>query len=105
MGGQYTYPLPQNWLTTLRVDFYRQSSSYATIYNESADFIKGWSNINMSLIFNNAPYGVQVQGYVKNLLNAAPVTAILEGTSAEGYAASVLLNDPRLYGVEVTKRF
>ena len=105
VGGQYTYPLPREWLATLRADFYRQSSSYATIYNEGPDLIKGWSNINLSLIFNNAPFGVQVQGYVKNLLDADPITSILEGTSAEGFAASVLLNDPRTYGVEVTKRF
>ena len=105
VGGQYTYPLLRDWLATLRVDFYRQSASYATIYNESADLIKGWSNIDMSLIFNSAPLGVQVQGYVKNLLDAAPITSILEGTSAEGFASSVLLNDPRVYGVEVTKRF
>jgi outer membrane receptor protein involved in Fe transport len=105
VGVQYQIDLPDAWRATLHGDYYRQGSSYADIYNDPANELKGWDNINMSLNFDKRDLGLQIQLYVKNLLNSNVITGVGVDSEDLGLSRSVNYLDPQIYGVAVTKRF
>lgn len=105
LGADYTLPLPHGWQAVLHGDFYRQGASYADIYNDPANRLRGWSNVNLTLTFIRPSQDINVRFFVKNLLDAAPITGIGVDAESLGLSRSVVYLDPRRYGVALTKRF
>ncbi|MBV9995620.1 MAG: TonB-dependent receptor [Caulobacteraceae bacterium] len=105
VGAQYVWELPSEWTATLRGDFYWQDYSYARIFNDAVDYLKAWDNVNATLTFANAPYGLTLQFYVKNALNSQPITSTFVSDPAAGLFANTFTLDPRTFGVAFTKRF
>ena len=105
LTAEYTMPVSDNWAATLHSDFYWQSQSFARIWNdEPYDKIRGYSNVNLALILNDAT-GWQVMGYVKNIFDKTAITGDFLYSDDTGLTTNVFLTDPRLYGVRVTKQF
>jgi outer membrane receptor protein involved in Fe transport len=104
VGAQYTFDLPDAWSATLRGDYYVQGDSYARIYNDAEDHLKGWDNINATLTFRN-PDGWSVQLFVKNMLNNQPIINTFLYDAITGLYSQGFTNEPRLFGANLTKRF
>ena len=104
LGAQYTWNLG-NWDATLRGDYYRQSKTYARIYNSVPDRIKGWDNVNLTLTVNNDDLGVEVAGFIKNATNEKAITDFYLTDDSSGMFRNVFHTEPRTYGVSVTKRW
>jgi iron complex outermembrane receptor protein len=103
LGGEYSMPVSQDWLATLRADFYWQADSWARIFNDNPyDRIHGYDTLNLSLILNSAN-GWTVMGYVKNVFNVTAITGDFLNSDDTGLTTNVFLTDPRLFGVRVTK--
>ena len=102
-GAQYAAHLAGDWTATLRGDVYWQSSSYATIYNDLSDEFKGYSNVNLSLIFAKPSLGLQLQIYAKNVFDNDGITAVETTTDVAGLERFVSINDPRTFGFKITK--
>jgi len=105
LGAQYTIPLSGDWAATARADGYWQGDSFARIFNDRPyDQLKGYTNLNLTLIFTNRD-GWQVMGYVKNVFDTTAITGAFLNSDDTGLTTNVFVTDPRLFGVRVTKNW
>lgn len=106
IGAQYTFFLNEgDWELTFRGDYYRQSSSFARIYNTEYDRLRAWDNANMAVTLGNADRDLVFQLYVKNIFNDTPIVDTFTNTDDVGLTTNVFTLDPRIIGVSATKRF
>ena len=104
-GSQYSMPLSADWAGTLRGDFYWQGNSFARIFNDRPyDQLKGYTNVNLALIFTNQN-GWQAMGYVKNVFNTTAITGAFLNSDDTALTTNVFVTDPRLFGVRLTKNW
>ncbi|HEY0651364.1 TonB-dependent receptor [Phenylobacterium sp.] len=104
LGAQYTWTVG-DWDATLRGDYYHQTSTYARIYNSTADRIKAWDNVNLTFTVVNADLGVEVGGFIKNATNEKAITDFYLTDDSSGLFRNVFYTEPRTYGVSITKRW
>jgi iron complex outermembrane receptor protein len=104
-GAQYTFFLPNNASLAMRGDYYRQSSSYARVYNTSIDRLKAWDNVNLSVTLDLPSSGWTWQLYVKNLMNKTPLTDAFVNSDDSNLTTNVFTLDPRIIGLSVRKEF
>lgn len=104
IGAQYTFFF-DDWQLAIRGDYYRQSSSFARIYNTAYDKLKGWGNGNVALTLSRPESDLQFQIYVKNILNKTPITDAFTGPDELGNFTNVFTLDPRIYGLNVKVGF
>jgi iron complex outermembrane receptor protein len=103
LGGEYSMPVSEDWVATLRGDFYWQADSWARVFNDDPyDRLEGYTNVNLALVLTSAN-GWQVMGYVKNVFNVTAITGDFLNSDDSGLTTNVFLTDPRLYGIRVTK--
>lgn len=105
IGAQYTFPVGQGWDLTVRGDYYRQSASWARIYNAVNDRLPGWDNANLSLTLTQPRRNLAVELYVKNLFDNAPITGTFINGDDSGLTTNVFTLDPRIVGLSIRKRF
>jgi outer membrane receptor protein involved in Fe transport len=106
LTADYTLPLPNDWLATLHGDFYYQSESWARIFNTPGyDKLKAYNNVNLAAIFTNEEAGWKIMAYVKNVFDRANITGAFLNSDDTGLTTNVFLNEPRLYGLRVTKEW
>jgi iron complex outermembrane recepter protein len=104
-GAQYTIPLSADWAGTLRSDYYWQDYSWARVFNDNPyDRIRGYTNVNLTLIFTNQN-GWQVMLYDKNIFNTTAITGDFLNSDDSGLTTNVFLTDPKLIGIRVTKNW
>jgi iron complex outermembrane receptor protein len=104
-GAQYTMPLTTDWAGTLRSDYYWQDYSWARVFNDNPyDRIRGYTNVNLTLIFTNQN-GWQVMLYDKNIFNETAITGDFLNSDDSGLTTNVFLTDPKLIGIRVTKNW
>ncbi|WP_245863753.1 TonB-dependent receptor domain-containing protein [Caulobacter mirabilis] len=104
LGAQYTFVFDE-WDLTLRGDYYRQSESYARVYNTEYDRLKAWDNVNLSLTLRKPSADLMFQVYVKNAFDKTPITDTFTNSDDTGLTANVFTLDPRIIGVNLTKGF
>jgi outer membrane receptor protein involved in Fe transport len=104
LGAQYTIEMG-DWALTPRADFYRQSASWARIYNTPIDRLKAWDNTNLSLTLDQRKWNMTFQLYVKNLFNSTPITDAFINSDDSGLTTNVFTLDPRIIGFSIAKRF
>ena len=105
IGSQYSFDFLEGWRGTVRADAYWQSQSYHRIYNfEPYDKLHGWYNANLSVWVENDD-GLKIEAYVKNLLDADPITDAFLNSDDSGLTTNVFILDPRLIGLSIKKEF
>ena len=105
LGAQYSWQLSNGWTPSVRADYYVQSSSYARIYNDQSDYLRGWGVVNLGTSIVNKEQGWQFDVFVKNVADTQPIVNSYLLDAATGLAQSSFTIDPRLFGARVTKRF
>lgn len=106
IGAQYTIPIDGgDWRLTLRGDYYRQSESFARIYNTEIDRLKAWDNVNVGITLVRPEDDFALQFYVKNLFNDAPITDFFLNSDDTGLSANAFTLDPRIIGLSATVGF
>ncbi|WP_339437791.1 hypothetical protein, partial [Pseudomonas sp. EL_65y_Pfl1_R32] len=65
LGAQYTERFGEDWTATLRADVYHQSNSWARVYQDPVDKLRGWYNVNLRLTVSKPSAGLQLEAYVK----------------------------------------
>jgi outer membrane receptor protein involved in Fe transport len=103
VGAQYELGLGENWSSILRGDFYYQADMYSRIFNLEADKIDSWQNANASLTFINDNAGIEVELYVKNLLEDDQITSQYLTDASSGLFTNVFLLEPRQFGIRIGK--
>ncbi|WKD51245.1 TonB-dependent receptor domain-containing protein [Microbulbifer spongiae] len=103
-GVEHIIPV-HDWDLKLRADYYYQSESYGRVYNTEFDRLKAWSNVNISATATNLHSDLQVQLYVKNLFDDAPITDFFVNSDDTGLTANVFTLEPRIVGLSLYKGF
>jgi outer membrane receptor protein involved in Fe transport len=104
LGAQYTMNLG-DWQATLRGDYYRQTKTYARIYNSEADRIRSWENVNLTFTVEQPDSGLEVGAFVKNATDETAITDFYLTDDSSGLFRNVFYTEPRTYGVFVSKRW
>jgi outer membrane receptor protein involved in Fe transport len=105
LGAQYSMPLSEDWVGTLRGDFYAQTGSWARVFNDDPyDRLHGYTNFNFALTFTNQD-GWQAMAYVKNALDTTAITGAFLNSDDTALTTNVFLTDPRLFGIRITKNW
>jgi len=105
ISADYSMPLSSDWAGTLHGDFYWHSDSFARVFNDRPyDELRGYTNINMALIFTNQD-GWQAMVYVKNLLDTTAITGAFLNSDDTALTTNVFVTDPRLFGIRLTKNW
>ena len=105
LGAEYTEWFGDDWTATLRGDVYHQSNSWARVYQDPIDKLHGWYNVNLRLTVAKPSAGLVFEVYVKNLLDATPITGAYINSDNTGLSTNVFSLDPRLIGGSITKKF
>jgi iron complex outermembrane receptor protein len=105
LGAEYTQPLSAAWAITARGDYYRQSESWARVYEEAGDRLRAWDNVNLSLTLEQSIWDVAVQLYVKNVFDKTPITDAFMNSDSTGLSTNIFTLDPRLIGVSIRMGF
>ncbi len=104
-GAQYSMPVRADWVGTLRGDFYAQTGSWARIFNDNPyDRIRGYTNLNLALIFSNQD-GWQTMAYAKNVFDTTAITGAFLNSDDTGLSTNIFTTDPRLFGIRITKNW
>lgn len=103
VGAQYTFDLSSGWSATLRGDYYRQSKQFARVYNTDYDRLKSWDNGNITLKVEKPEWGVSIDAYVKNIGNKTPIVDAYTTDDSSGLFTNIITQEPRVYGVAITK--
>ena len=105
LGAQYKWEVGGGWEATVRGDYYKQTDSFARIYNSTADKLEGWENVNATFVVANYEAGWAVEVYGKNLMDDAPLVDAYLTDDSSGLFRNGQFLEPRTYGVAVTKTF
>ena len=106
IGAQYMIPIDDgDWQLTLRGDYYRQSGSFARVYNTEIDRLRAWDNVNAAISLARPRDNFALQLYVKNLFNDAPITDFFLNSDDTGLTANVFTLDPRIIGFSASFGF
>lgn len=106
IGAQYTFFIDDNdWNMTFRGDYYRQSKSYARVYNTEIDKLNSWGNFNLSVSLKRPKSELEFQLYVKNVFDKQPITDVFISADDIGMPANTFYLDPRIIGFNVSKKF
>ncbi|MBN9788070.1 TonB-dependent receptor [Pseudonocardia sp. TMWB2A] len=106
IGAQYTFFIDDgDWELTVRGDYYRQSKSYARVYNTAYDRLKAWDNANLAVTLARPEDDLAFQVYVKNLFNKSPITDFFTNSDDAGLSTNIFTLDPRIIGFSVSKKF
>lgn len=105
LAAEYTLPAlgNSNWDMTIRGDYYYQADSVSRIWNTQHDQLDSWSNVNLSILFNNEESGWGVEVFAKNLTDEEVITGNYLTDDSSGLFTNVFLTEPALYGVTVKK--
>ena len=105
LAAEYTLPAlgNSNWDMTIRGDYYYQADSVSRIWNTQRDQLDSWSNLNLSILFNNEESGWGVEVFAKNLTDEEVITGNYLTDDSSGLFTNVFLTEPALYGVTVKK--
>ena len=102
--GDYTVPLPSDWLMTLHSDVHWQSQSWWRVFNDNAyDKLHPYFTMNLAAIFTNEEQGWNIMAYIKNVTDETAITGAFLNSDDTGLTTNVFLTEPRLYGLRVTK--
>ena len=106
VGAQYTLFIDSgDWELTFRGDYYRQSKTYARVFNTEIDRLKSWQNVNLSVTLARPTDDLAFQFYVKNVFNSQPITDVFLSADDIGLPANTFYTDPRIIGFNVSKKF
>ncbi len=104
-GGEYRMEFGDEWTGTFRADYYRQTSSFARIYNTQIDQLAGYDNLNLSFRFAADDKGIDILLYARNLLSQQVATVVQVGGEETGGVRTIFGKDRATYGISITKRF
>jgi outer membrane receptor protein involved in Fe transport len=105
IGLQYRIDLSNGWSLTPRLDHYQQGQYYGTAFNKPIDRFTGYSQTDFKLLLKPDSDGWDLRAYAKNLFNNDDVIRMSQEGPLVGRFRSLIILEPRTYGVEATVRF
>ena len=106
-GAEYTWEgvFDGNFDVRVRGDYYYQADAFSRIWNTQRDQLESWDNLNLSLQLMNTENDWSIEVFGKNITDEEVVTGAYLTDDSSGLFTNVFLNEPRTYGVTVSKRW
>ncbi len=97
IGVQYNIDLPVRFYSRLsiRLDFYKQSSFYGRVFNTESDFIEGWDQANLNIVWGPDDGRWEVRGTILNIFDEDSITGTYLTDASSGNFTNLFLLDPR----------
>ncbi len=101
LNGQYTQPLPGGYNLVGRIDYFWQSHMWGRVFQDKADLIQSWDQMDALITLNSPDDKWYVQGYIKNVMNNSSITGEYLTSSSSGLYTNAFQEDPRTYGIGI----
>jgi iron complex outermembrane receptor protein len=101
IGAQWTQPVGGDYSLVAHVDYYWQSHMWGRIFEDGADYIKGFGNMNATLTLNAPDNKWYVQGFIKNVFGSNYIQGEYLTSPTSGLYTNAVYGDPRTYGIKV----
>ncbi|MEQ3746302.1 MAG: TonB-dependent receptor, partial [Henriciella sp.] len=105
VGAEYEFAMNESWDMSIRGDFYHRGEVYSRIFNLEADRIDSFQNANAAIQFTNEDLDMEVELYVKNLLEDDQITNQYLTDASSGLFTNTFLLEPRQFGVRLKKQW
>ncbi|MEO0550427.1 MAG: TonB-dependent receptor [Pseudomonadota bacterium] len=103
IGAEYTWDLTDVWDVSVRGDIYHRGETYSRIFNLEADRIDGFENANVAVQLTNSDAALEIELFVKNLLEDDQITNQYLTDASSGLFTNVFLLEPRQFGIRLSK--
>ncbi len=104
IGAQYRFDL-DGISVTPRIDHFEQSGYSGTAFNKPIDRFSGYSQTDIKLLIEPQEGAWSLRAYVKNLFNNDDVIRLSQEGPLVGRFRSLIILEPRTYGLEASFRF
>jgi outer membrane receptor protein involved in Fe transport len=104
-GVQYTFNLDGGYTLVPRYDFYWNASSFITVFNDPADKVSSYDNMNAQLQLNAPDNLWYARLWIKNIQDKANVTGGWVSDPSSGLFTNEFVSDPRTYGITLGAHF
>ena len=104
VGAQYEIPFAGFSLTP-RIDYYQQGRFFGTAFNKPSESFRGYTQTDLKLLIRPNGGRWDLRAYAKNVFDNADITRITQEGPLVGRFRSLVLLEPRTYGLEATIRF
>lgn len=105
VGAEYVFDVNDAWDMSIRGDFYHRGEVFTRIFNLEADRLDSFQNANAAIQFTNDDLDMEVELFVKNLLEDDQQTSQYLTDASSGLFTNTFLLEPRQFGVRVAKRW
>ena len=105
IGAQYAMQIGDNFVVTPRIDLYQQGSYFGTAFNKPSEDLDGYSQTDVKLLISPQQGAWELRAFAKNVFNNDDITRITQEGPLVGRFRSVVVLEPRTYGLEATLRF
>ena len=105
LGAEYVFNVNESWDLSGRGDFYHRGEVFTRIYNLEADRLDSFQNANAAIQLTNEDSNLEVELFVKNLLEEDQLTNQYLTDASSGLFTNVFLLEPRQFGFRVAKRW
>ncbi|MEM7458070.1 MAG: TonB-dependent receptor [Pseudomonadota bacterium] len=105
IGAEYVFDVNDSWDMSVRGDFYHRGEVFTRIYNLEADRLDSFQNANAAIQLTNQDLDLEVELFVKNLLEDDQLTNQYLTDASSGLFTNVFVLEPRQFGVRVAKRW
>jgi iron complex outermembrane receptor protein len=99
VNGQFTQPIGGGYNLVARAEYFWQSHIWGRVWEDPADLIKSWDEMNLLLTLNAPDDRWYVQAFVKNVFDNSNVTGEYLTSSSSGLYTNAFQEDPRTYGI------
>lgn len=104
-GVQYTFNLDGGYTLVPRYDYYWNASSFITVFNDAANKVEAYDNMNAQLQLNAPDNLWYARAWIKNIQNKANVTGGWVSDPSSGLFTNEFVSDPRTYGITLGAHF
>jgi outer membrane receptor protein involved in Fe transport len=104
ISADYTTPLTGDWMLALHTDIHWQSESWWRVFDDHEyNRLEPYTTVNLAAIISSEESGWNIMAYIKNVMDKDAITGAFLFSDDTGLTTNVFLNEPRLYGLRVTK--
>jgi len=105
IGAEYVFDINESWDMSVRGDFYHRGEVFTRIFNREADRLDSFKNANAAIQFTNDELDMELELFVKNLLEDDQQTSQYLTDASSGLFTNTFLLEPRQFGIRVAKRW
>ena len=104
-GAQYNFDVGSNMSGYARFDWNFTGNAYGRIYNDFADRLPAYSQINAQVQLNGPNNRWYARAFIQNIANTNAVTGMYVTDASSGLFTNIFTLDPRTYGLAIGFRY